>query len=217
MDVTTPPIGSANNQPVAQQVQPLVSTPGDAVVHDQPVVQQPVQPQQATPPVQATSLPPVEPEQVSREAGSGSARQPTPQPIAVPASTVPPGPSVPIAGHKEAEPVRVTADVSEIVIPSEQAPELHPEVEAAGVEVSPNHEVPQLTLADKKAGLDYAKEATPVVVQPTGMVQLPMTEEQAKQTINVHKKFSDAMLWFAMTILKQYKRMHQQITQQQPN
>lgn len=181
MDATTPPIGSANNQPAQQPVQAVQS------------------------PVASTASEPVQ-------------AQPVPQqPVSVPASTVPPGPSVPIAGHKETEPIRVTADVSEVVTPSEQVLELHPEVETAGVEVSQNYEVPTLTLSDKKAGLDHAKETTPVVVQPTGMVQLPMTELQAKQAIKLHKKVSDAMLWFAMTILKQYKRMHQQITQQQPN
>lgn len=87
--------------------------------------------------------------------------------------------------------------------PTEHEPVLHPEVEKAGVEISTNKEVPSLTLEDKKAGLELAKESTPV---PPPSISNVMTQQQAASVIK-KGKFSDSITALAILILKQFKEM----------
>lgn len=123
------------------------------------------------------------------------ASEPTqPQPV-VPASPV----SGPV---KEAEPVALP---SEYIQPTEQHVEMPQEVREAGVEAV--RETPDLTLHDQKAGIELAKEATPVAIEPSGMMQMPMTKEKAEETIKIHKKISDSVVWLATMVLRQLKML----------
>lgn len=87
--------------------------------------------------------------------------------------------------------------------PSEAEPVLSKEVSEAGVE--PVSEMPKLTIEDKRAGLEPAKEAVPVQTEPTGVIQLPMTAQQARSILKVHKKVTDSFRWLALLILRQIK------------
>lgn len=109
------------------------------------------------------------------------------QPVVTPVSTP----------QKEQQPV--VSPVSEFVKPSEAEPTIHPELAEVGVEKV--KEVPDLTLEDKKAGLSAAKESVPVSTAPSGLVQLPMTEEEARRTIKT-TSVSDSRHWLAFLIEK---------------
>ena len=115
--------------------------------------------------------------------------------------------------HKEAGPSKIIeAPVSEVLSPSETAPELSAEVEQAGVEVSKNVEVPDLTMHDKKAGLEHAPVIAPVPTQPSGTVQLPLTQEKATETLKKQKNTKNSVTWLAESVLRQIKIMHGKIT-----
>lgn len=109
------------------------------------------------------------------------------QPVATPVGTP----------QKEQQPV--SSEVSEFVKPSETEPVIHPELSEVGVEKV--KEVPELTLEDKKAGLSAAKESVPVSTAPSGLVQLPMTEEEALRTIKT-TNVSDSRHWLAVLVEK---------------
>lgn len=119
--------------------------------------------------------------------GGGSVvQQPVVTPVSVP--------------QKEQQPV--ASEVSEFVKPSEAEPVIHPELAEVGVkEVT---EVPELTLEDKKAGIEPAKESVPVSAAPSGLVQLPMTEEEALRTIKTTKP-SDSRHWWAVLVEKVFQ------------
>ncbi|MFH1186599.1 MAG: hypothetical protein V1697_00305 [Candidatus Levyibacteriota bacterium] len=104
--------------------------------------------------------------------------------------------------HKETEPIAASEP---LVLSSEKEPELHPEVKTAGVEIV--SEAPKLTKEDAEAGITYAKEATPVETEPSGKVQLPMTEQKAEETLKMHKKIAESIRWLALSVLRQIKMM----------
>lgn len=100
--------------------------------------------------------------------------------------------SVPVGG-KEYEAVSgvVAASHPEVVV-SEQ-------VQEAGVESHPDPEVVQLTPDQQKAGIQPAKEATPLPLQPT-LINLPIPEEKM-QSILKRPNPTDSITWLA-TLLK---------------
>ena len=107
-------------------------------------------------------------------------------------------PATPV-GTPQKEQQPVPSEVSEFVKPSQVEPAIHPELAEVGVErVS---EIPELTLEDKKAGLSAAKESVPVPTTPQGLVQLPMTEEEARRTIKTTNA-SDSRHWLAVLVEK---------------
>lgn len=110
-------------------------------------------------------------------------------PVAQPVQPAPPAPA-PTTGStgyvkKESEPVPVT---NEIIQPVEQAPVIEKELAEIGVEKVQSE--PNLTLADQKAGFTLAKESTPYPTAPTGIVKLPLTDEEMKQAKKLSPKFS---------------------------
>lgn len=112
--------------------------------------------------------------------------------------------------EKEQEPVpSVSSSFSwgEHIKPSQ--PELHvsSELKEAGVETI--EERPLLTPEDHAVGIQHVKETTPVITQPTGAVALPMTAQQAQQTLKLHKKITESIVWLASLVLKQFKMQHQ--------
>jgi hypothetical protein len=86
----------------------------------------------------------------------------TPQPVSGPA--------------KEHAPIETAP--SEYMQPTERMPELHPIVKEAGVEQSPDTERVQLTSEQLQAGVNHAKDALAHPTEPSGSVQLPMTQTQ---------------------------------------
>src|SRR5581483_8296125 len=100
--------------------------------------------------------------------------------------------------QKETGPVKAA---TEFVKPSESAPSVSPELAEMGVETKGEH--PTLTPADLQAGITHAKEATPVLTQPTSSVQYPMNAQQAKRAL--HARVGDSIRWLALLILRQMK------------
>ncbi len=116
-------------------------------------------------------------------------QQPAVQPISIP--------------HREhILPTSSQSETSALITPSEQEPQIPKEIEHI-VEKVENQ--PVLTEEHKKIGLELAKEATLAVTQPIGIVQLPMTEEEALKVIKLHTKISNSILWLAKLVLKQIK------------
>lgn len=130
-----------------------------------------------------------------------------PQPQAGPVQVSPISPP-----QKEQQPVVSAAPQEELIKPSETEPVVYPELSEIGVEkVS---EAPKLSVEDQTAGLSLASESTPVVTKPTGAVQLPMTEREAKQVLKMHKKIADSIVWMATLIIKHFKRIHETLVSQ---
>ncbi len=135
--------------------------------------------------------------------------------VAEPVAT-PQAPSAPVgvAGGSNKEAAPISIDISKpsesLIRPSEAEPQLHPEVKEAGVEVSPNHEVPSLTYDDKQAGLTHAKEVTPVATEPSGLVNMPfptpMTLQQAETVIKTDRNTADSKLWLGTLIRKLFRQ-----------
>lgn len=114
--------------------------------------------------------------------------------------------------QKEQQPVVSASPQEELIKPSETEPVVYPELSEIGVEkVS---EAPKLSVEDQTAGLSLASESTPVVTKPTGAVQLPMTEREAKQVLKMHKKIADSIVWMATLIIKHFKRIHETLVSQ---
>lgn len=135
--------------------------------------------------------------------------QVAPQPI--------PQPQAPVSTpHKEAGPFHlagvhsdtseVSSQIEELIVPSEPEPIIQDELAEHGVEAVVDHEKPKITTEHIKVGLEPAKESTPVATQPSGFVQLPMTEEEAVKTIKT-TKITESKHWLAMLIEKVYLQL----------
>lgn len=115
-------------------------------------------------------------------------------------------PPAPVGGlNKEAGPV-AEMPVAESLQPSEKVPELSPEVEQAGVEVSRNHEVPDLTMHDKNAGLSHAPSIAPIPTGPTGLVDIDITEAQAREEVKTNSNPKESRSWVVLERLKMVQR-----------
>lgn len=104
-----------------------------------------------------------------------------------------------------------TIDVQEEYIqPSgaEAKAEVSVELQEYGVEAIEEQERPNLTKDHKAVGIEHAKESVPAPTQVTtsSHVQLPMTEEEALQTIKTTGA-SDSKHWLAMLVEKMYEKM----------
>ena len=90
--------------------------------------------------------------------------------------------------QKEQAPVISDASkdqAAELIKPSEEEPKIPQEVKEAGVEAV--SEKPYLTEEHKALGIKHAKEGTPVSTQPSGIVKLPMSENEALKIIKTTK------------------------------
>lgn len=94
---------------------------------------------------------------------------------------------------------RETKDVNEIIKSDEAELLLHPEVAEAGVEKVV--EFPAVKKDQYEAGIRPAKESTPVITQPSGMVTLPMTDKEALRTIKT-AKVEESRFWLASLVDK---------------
>lgn len=138
--------------------------------------------------------------------------QPAAQPVVpeVPAIQVPSSPVSPISSpHPEAGPV--STRVTEYIRPTEAAPVLAPEVKAAGVEISPNTEQPQIPADVAQAGVQLAKAAVPVSAATGNAVEYitnaPFTQAEAVQ-YEKSKSASDSLRWLATFVLRQIKKLN---------
>ncbi|HSW96658.1 MAG TPA: hypothetical protein VLF89_02415 [Candidatus Saccharimonadales bacterium] len=107
------------------------------------------------------------------------------------------------SASKEGGPAVVLPSSESLISPSMKEVEISSEEKDAGVEVI--SEPLALTPEDIKAGVVHAKESTPVSTTPTATIVLPMTQQQAQQTVKIHKKVKDSLFWFAMLILRQWQ------------
>lgn len=114
-------------------------------------------------------------------------------------------PQAPVsAPQKEMGPVG-TAEAYIAPSPSESMPTISPEV-SMHAEAVENPETPKLNTEHKQAGIEAAKESTPVSTTPTGTIQLPMNEAEALKTIKT-TSYSDSKHWLALLIEKIYQKL----------
>ena len=145
-----------------------------------PTQQGAVTPQTSGPPQDQSQVPPVVPPVVQPAAPVGVPQKEVgPPPVVVPDYIKPSGPEV--------------------------EPSIPPEL-AQHVEAVINPERPQLTDEDKKLGITLAKETVPVATAPTGMVQLPATEEEADLKIKTTKD-TDSEHWLLVLAKKMFKKL----------
>lgn len=104
--------------------------------------------------------------------------------------------------QKEYEPISNQPAEANIA-PSEHEPTLHPEVAASGV--STVSDKVYLTSAHRQVGITEAKESTPVSLNPSGRVNLPMNQNQAE--IAVKGKADDSLTWLAKIVLVYFKKL----------
>ena len=105
--------------------------------------------------------------------------------------------------QKEQAPIISNDLASELIKPSEEEPKIPQEVkEIVKVE---SDKIP-LTEEHKALGIKHAKESTLAQTQPSGMVKLPMTENEALKIIKTTKN-SDSKHWLAVLIEKIYKQL----------
>ncbi|HUD09209.1 MAG TPA: hypothetical protein VMR77_00155 [Patescibacteria group bacterium] len=136
--------------------------------------------------------------------------QQQPQPQVAPVGTT----------NKEIE----TAPVSDYVKPSEKIV-IDKEVTDAGI-VEAEREI-KIEEEHEKMGVRMSAESTPVKTEPTGAVQLPMDEKEARKSakkgpghnINLEKFFegiffADSVYGLAVLMLKHLKRIHKKLTGQ---
>ena len=104
-----------------------------------------------------------------------------------------------------------SAPPTELVMPTEAAPDIPQEVKEAGVEESPNTEQPNIPQqVQQTTGIQPAHEAVPVPTAPSDTIQLPMPEIDAVETIKKHKVI-DSIRWLATLVVEQAKRAHGQL------
>ncbi|MBU4098752.1 hypothetical protein KJ980_03825 [Patescibacteria group bacterium] len=114
-----------------------------------------------------------------------------------------------ISGHREHGPV--SAVKSEFTKPVETQPEITPstpheimipqELKNTIEKASDAHD-PKI---EKNTPLKLAKESTPVITTPTGIIRLPMTYKQAVQK-EKNSSFRDSIHWFAAMIMYQWRK-----------
>ncbi|MBI2033166.1 MAG: hypothetical protein HYT10_01745 [Candidatus Levybacteria bacterium] len=137
---------------------------------------------------------------------SGPVEQQTSATVSQPTS------SSPVGGfNKEQAPIVYPFETGEVITASEKEPVLHPEIQEAGVEVSRNPEIPDLTIHDKNAGIKHSGDILPVNTAPTGAVQLPMTEEEANSVLKKGKNPKKSLTWLAIAVIRQMKIMHRKL------
>lgn len=136
----------------------------------------------------------------------------SPQPVISPQQTAPPVGLPAISINKEHAPI--SAVKSEAVKPVESQPEITPSAPPEimipqelknTIEKSPGALEPKIEKETRLAGVKLAKESTPVITTPTGIIRLPMTYSQALQK-EKSSAFWDSIHWFAAQIMYQWRK-----------
>lgn len=144
--------------------------------------------------------------------GQGAVQDPVSQPIpqqdmqTVSAVSQPPQPAQPppqpiSASQKEQGPgiMPVESGSAQQSVEVQQPPSL---------ESAPQPEAPApaaITLTDKKAGVVPSIQSAPPASVAKNFTY-PMTQQEAMQTVKVHKKVADSIRWLAMLILRQMQK-----------
>jgi hypothetical protein len=192
-----PPAGHVPVSGNEQSVQPPQQVQPDPV-QQPPVLEPPV--------VTAPSEPPVPVEEAVENISLKSDIPVPPEAVSGPGKEFGPAKKVEASSDTSAN------IAQEIIKPSETAPELPKEVKEAGVEVSPSTDQPNIPKATQQTiGLELAKESTPVLTSPTGLVQIPMDEVHAAEIVKTHPVV-DSVRWLAVMIIQQIKRAHEKVT-----
>lgn len=141
----------------------------------------------------------------------GDNNQPQAQPaVRTPLDNVSPQPQQPQPAptgslHKEAE----LAPVSDFVTLSEKPAIKDKEVAEAGVvEVSQS---PELSKEHEQIGVKPSAEATPVKIEPSEEIELPLDQRQAQKVIKANKNTGYSIVWLAILMLKHFKKMHRKL------
>jgi hypothetical protein len=95
--------------------------------------------------------------------------------------------------------------VSDYVSHSEQAPKIDTEVKEAGVEAV--SETPQLTQAHEQIGVKLSPESSKPNLEASAGQTMPMSQTKAQQVVKTNKNIRDSILWFAILMLKNFKKM----------
>lgn len=104
--------------------------------------------------------------------------------------------------HKEYQPVGTP--LSENIKPSEPRPQVSQELIEIGVQAKSDDF--NLTLENRKAGMEHTGASTPVSTYPSGIVQLSTTSKQTKKKIKKTKP-TDSLRGLLLEILKSIQRM----------
>jgi hypothetical protein len=95
-----------------------------------------------------------------------------------------------------------------VAIRSSPEPEIRSEVEHIVVKSAP--EFPEVKPEHQAVGISPAKESVPVQTKPSGLTQIPMTEEEAMQTLK-NTKPTESRFGLATVILKFFKTLHHKL------
>lgn len=148
--------------------------------------------------------------------------QTQPKTTAIQANTQPAGVSSPtqqpnrfvqpasISGNREHAPISTAK--SELAKPVEAQPEIAPSAPAEvmipqelknTIEKGPDAQKPKI--GKDMPGVKLAKESTPVITTPTGIIHLPMTYTQALQKEKT-SRLKDSIHWLAAFIMFQWRK-----------
>lgn len=115
-------------------------------------------------------------------------------------------PLQPVSGpHKEMAPL--SGMTTELMKPSEQAPELPSELVEAGVEVTPNNELPVIPREVQLVGVKQVNENTILHIESQGAVTLPQMTMQQAVEIKKSASVKDAAKWFAIFVMRQFDKI----------
>lgn len=113
-----------------------------------------------------------------------------------------------ISGHKEHGPISQAK--TEFAKPVEAQPEIAPSTPEITIPPELEKTIEKSTAAEepkieKNTPAKLAKESTPVITAPTGLVRLPMTYQEALQK-EKKSAFWDSMHWLAAQIIYQFRK-----------
>lgn len=108
--------------------------------------------------------------------------------------------SVSSQSRKEQEPITVKSSLEL----SEPELAISKELKDIGVESVPS--LPNITETDRQAGITPSPQSAQVNIQPSGIVQLPLNQSEARDIVKSRKTVSDSIVWLANLVLKQFKR-----------
>jgi len=106
--------------------------------------------------------------------------------------------------------------VSDFVVHSEQAPKIEQELKEAGVEAV--SETPKLTEVHEKIGVKLSPESSKPNLEnePSSTQSMPISQASAQQIVKTNKNIKDSILWFAILMLKNFKKMGRGLQGQNP-
>lgn len=139
----------------------------------------------------------------------------------VPANTTPPVASPQagrfveppaISGNREHGPISTAKSefAKPVEVQSEIAPSTPPEIMIPQelknrVEKGPDAHQPKIEKETRLAGMELAKESTPVITTPTGIIHLPLTYTQALQK-KKESRLIDSIHWLAALVMYQWRK-----------